>query len=96
MPVTTEHSGATAIRPFRIDVPDEALAELNALPQFKTEIDGENILDPRARVPEEDQDLRRCPRWRATSTGLTWAVTCRLGSARAVRDRDPRRAPVTA
>jgi pimeloyl-ACP methyl ester carboxylesterase len=90
MSVTTEQSGATAIRPFRVDVPDQALedlrrriaamrwpskelvadrsqgvqlatiqelarywttdydwrkfeTELNALPQFKTDIDGENI-----------------------------------------------------
>ena len=90
MSVTTEESGATAIRPFRVDIPDEALedlrrriaatrlpskelvpdrsqgvqletiqelarywatgyewrrceARLNALPQFKTEIDGVDV-----------------------------------------------------
>jgi pimeloyl-ACP methyl ester carboxylesterase len=90
MPVTTEKSGATAIRPFRVDFPEEALedlrrrlaavrwptkelvddrsqgvqletiqelarywateydwqrceARLNALPQFKTEIDGVDV-----------------------------------------------------
>jgi pimeloyl-ACP methyl ester carboxylesterase len=90
MSVTTETSGTTAIRPFQVDIPDEALedlrrrigaarlpsrelvddrsqgvqlatiqalarywatdydwrkceARLNALPQFKTEIDGEDI-----------------------------------------------------
>ena len=90
MSATTEKSGATAIRPFHVDVPDEALedlrrriaavrwpsrelvtdrsqgvqlatiqelarywttdydwrrceARLNALPQFKTEIDGEDV-----------------------------------------------------
>src|SRR5580693_1130300 len=90
MSVTTEKSGATAIRPFHVDIPDEALedlrrriaatrlpskelvpdrsqgvqletiqelahywgseydwrrceARLNALPQFKTEIDGVNV-----------------------------------------------------
>ena len=90
MSATTAQSGATAVRPFRVDIPDEALedlrrriaavrlpskelvsdrsqgvqlatiqaladywaadydwhrceAKLNALPQFKTEIDGEDI-----------------------------------------------------
>ena len=101
MSVTTEQSGATAIRPFRVDVPEEALedlrrriaavrwpsrelvddrsqgvqlatikalarywlneydwrrceARLNALPQFKTEIDGVDVHFIHVKSPHED------------------------------------------
>src|SRR5580704_8178998 len=101
MSVTTEPPDATAIRPFRVDIPDEALedlrrriaavrwpsrelvtdrsqgvqlgtiqelagywatdydwrrceAKLNALPQFKTEIDGEDIHFIHVRSRHED------------------------------------------
>ena len=100
MSATTEKSGATAIRPFKIDIPDEALedlrrrvaavrwpsrelvtdrsqgvqletmrelakywasdydwrrceAKLNALPQFKTEIDGEDTHFIHVKSPHE-------------------------------------------
>jgi Epoxide hydrolase N terminus len=101
MSVTTEKSGATALRPFHVDVPDEALedlrrriaairlpsrelvddrsqgvqlatiqelahywatdydwrrceAKLNALSQFKTEIDGQDVHFIHVRSPHED------------------------------------------
>jgi pimeloyl-ACP methyl ester carboxylesterase len=100
MPVTAEQSGATAIRPFQVDVPEEALddlrrriaasrlpskelvadrsqgvqlatiealtrywvndydwrrceARLNALPQFKTEIDGVDVHFIHVKSPHE-------------------------------------------
>jgi pimeloyl-ACP methyl ester carboxylesterase len=101
MSATTEKSGATAIRPFQVDIPEEALADLrrriaatrlpskelvadrsqgvqlatiqelvaywgseydwhrcqarlNALPQFKTEIDGVDVHFLHVRSPHED------------------------------------------
>jgi pimeloyl-ACP methyl ester carboxylesterase len=101
MSATTEQSGATAVRPFQVDIPDEALedlrrriaaarlpskelvtdrsqgvqlktiqelarhwttdydwrrceAKLNALPQFKTEIDGEDIHFIHLKSPHEN------------------------------------------
>jgi pimeloyl-ACP methyl ester carboxylesterase len=101
MSVTTDQSGATAIRPFRVEFPDEAIedlrrriaavrlprkelvndrsqgvqlatiqelarywttdydwrkceARLNALPQFKTEIDGEDIHFIHVKSPHEN------------------------------------------
>jgi Epoxide hydrolase N terminus len=101
MSVTTETSGAAAIRPFEVDIPEEALedlrrriaamrwpskelvadrsqgvqlatiqalagywasdyewrkceARLNALPQFKTEIDGEDIHFVHVKSPQAD------------------------------------------
>ncbi len=101
MSATTEQSGATAIRPFHVDVPEQALedlrrriaavrlpsrelvddrsqgvqlatiqalarywttgydwrrceARLNALPQFKTEIDGEDVHFIQVKSPHED------------------------------------------
>ena len=101
MSATTEESGATGVRPFRVEVPNEALADLrrriaavrlpskelvrdrsqgvqlatiqelarywatdydwrrcearlNALPQFKTEIEGEDIHFIHVRSPHED------------------------------------------
>src|ERR1700752_157333 len=101
MSVTTEKSGATAIRPFHVDIPDDALddlrrriaatrlpskelvpdrsqgvqletiqelarywgseydwrrceARLNALPQFKTEIDGVDVHFIHVKSPREN------------------------------------------
>ena len=48
---SSEAVAVAEIRPFRIDVPQ---AELNALPQFTTEIDGQDIHFLHVRSPEPD------------------------------------------
>ena len=117
MSVTAEHSGATVIRPFHVDIPDEALedlrrriaatrlpgkelvtdrsqgvqlatiqalarywttdydwrkceAVLNALPQFKTGIDGEEIHFIHVKSPHVDEVPAHLRRRYDPDTGL--------------------------